>query len=327
MNAKVFIAMRYWHPLCDEAAPAVKAWGPDGSSCCRSDPQFSITTTDSSVGAWDRARRARRARGADARPSAATGGRGVRPGSALQPWTARPEPLPAAGYAFSSPPMACRSRSSPRVIPIRGRWSARPRPLPPGSQMPAEIGDPAHLLPEPGRSARLDRSVDRRGDPPRRRRGVPVVVAPIAFVSEHSETLVELEIATIAARRCGGVRPDCRAPTPCGTLDFIEALARLVAGPPAGPGAISRRGGRLCRGMVGMSRRCGKGVRGCSISGSRHCTSCAVVAWMAGLFICRGSSSITPTRRPGQQGRPTFQGDGASSASLGHHEPPAWSSR
>ena len=36
LDARCFIAMRYWHPFSAAAARAVRAWGPDEMCCCRS---------------------------------------------------------------------------------------------------------------------------------------------------------------------------------------------------------------------------------------------------------------------------------------------------
>ena len=52
MDAKCFIAMRYWHPFSLEAARAVKAWGPDRVVLLPLYPQYSTTTTGSSLTAW-----------------------------------------------------------------------------------------------------------------------------------------------------------------------------------------------------------------------------------------------------------------------------------
>ncbi|MEM0985693.1 MAG: ferrochelatase [Pseudomonadota bacterium] len=51
---KVFIAMRYWHPLTKDTAEAVSAWEPDETVLLPLYPQFSSTTTGSSFGEWKR---------------------------------------------------------------------------------------------------------------------------------------------------------------------------------------------------------------------------------------------------------------------------------
>src|SRR6185312_9419633 len=52
LRAKCFIAMRYWHPLSLEAARAVKAWGAEQVVLLPLYPQYSTTTTGSSLTAW-----------------------------------------------------------------------------------------------------------------------------------------------------------------------------------------------------------------------------------------------------------------------------------
>ena len=51
-DAKCFIAMRYWHPFSDETAKAVRDWKPDAVVLLPLYPQYSTTTTGSSLTAW-----------------------------------------------------------------------------------------------------------------------------------------------------------------------------------------------------------------------------------------------------------------------------------
>ena len=77
--------------------------------------------------------------------------------------------------------------------------------------------------------------------------GVPLVVAPVAFVSEHSETLVELDIdyARLAAE--SGVPAYVRVPALGTHGRFVAALAALVRGALEGAAATcSAEGGRTC---------------------------------------------------------------------------------
>lgn len=52
---KVFVCMRYWHPMAPEVAQAVKEWSPDHIVLLPLYPQFSTTTTRSSLQSWDAA--------------------------------------------------------------------------------------------------------------------------------------------------------------------------------------------------------------------------------------------------------------------------------
>lgn len=49
---RCFIAMRYWHPFTEDVAKDVSAWGADETVLLPLYPQFSTTTTGSSLGAW-----------------------------------------------------------------------------------------------------------------------------------------------------------------------------------------------------------------------------------------------------------------------------------
>src|ERR1700729_2525818 len=84
--------------------------------------------------------------------------------------------------------------------------------------------------------------------------GKGVIVAPIAFVSEHSETLVELDIEYRRLAGECGVLDYRRAATVGAHYDFIAGLAGLVkkAGlvknALAGENVVSAAAGRLCPG-------------------------------------------------------------------------------
>ena len=52
LEARCFVAMRYWHPFSLEAARAVRAWKPDEIVLLPLYPQYSTTTTGSSLRAW-----------------------------------------------------------------------------------------------------------------------------------------------------------------------------------------------------------------------------------------------------------------------------------
>lgn len=54
-EVRCFIAMRYWHPFTEEAAAEVQKWGADEVILLPLYPQFSTTTTGSSLTAWNKA--------------------------------------------------------------------------------------------------------------------------------------------------------------------------------------------------------------------------------------------------------------------------------
>ena len=74
-----------------------------------------------------------------------------------------------------------------------------------------------------------------------------VLVVPVAFVSEHSETLVELDVEYRDLAMAKGVPAYFRTPAQNSDLAFIESLADLVRGSLAkGVGLCSWAGGRTC---------------------------------------------------------------------------------
>ena len=52
---KTFVAMRYWHPMSAQVVRDVRAWGADRVVIVPMYPQFSTTTTWSSLEAWNKA--------------------------------------------------------------------------------------------------------------------------------------------------------------------------------------------------------------------------------------------------------------------------------
>jgi ferrochelatase len=86
--------------------------------------------------------------------------------------------------------------------------------------------------------------------------GKGVIVAPIAFVSEHSETLVELDMEYARLARESGVPHYLRAPTVGTHPLFIEDLAALALRAANGEAVVTCTGGRICPAAL---VRCGYG--------------------------------------------------------------------
>jgi protoporphyrin/coproporphyrin ferrochelatase len=223
---RCFVAMRYWRPLTAATVQAVKAWEPDEIVCLPLYPQYSTTTTGSSLGVWQR----EAARQRLDRPTRTIRSYPVAPGfiAALAEETAK---------ALAE---TCRNER------VRLLLSAHGLPLKivrAGDPYPAEIAQTAQAVVAALTVPDLDWRVcyqSRVGplawlgpavDDEIRRAGterVALVVAPIAFVSEHSETLVELDRDyRRLAERCGV--PSYRRVKTVGTdPQFIAALAGLV---------------------------------------------------------------------------------------------------
>ncbi len=78
------------------------------------------------------------------------------------------------------------------------------------------------------------------------REGKGVVVAPVAFVSEHSETLVELDIDYAELAHVAGVPDYLRAPTVGTRAAFIEGACRAALKAAREDGTVNCGAGRIC---------------------------------------------------------------------------------
>jgi protoporphyrin/coproporphyrin ferrochelatase len=240
---RVFVAMRHWHPMSTETAAAVKEWGADEIVLLPLYPQFSTTSSGSSLAAWEKA---------------AAGARLTTPTRAICCYPDEPGFIAAlaAGIerAIAQWPSGERFRllfsahGLPRKTVAAGdpyEWqvertiaalrSALARPhLDSIICYQSRVGPLAWLEPA------TDAEIRRAG-----RDGVGVIVVPIAFVSEHSETLVELDMEYRHLAESVGVPRYVRVPAVGTAPEFIAALARLVRNAPhAGPAPSGGR--RLC---------------------------------------------------------------------------------
>jgi len=230
LDAKCFVAMRYWHPFSLETARAVKAWQPDEIVLLPLYPQYSTTTTGSSLTAW--------------RTAAARVGL-VAPTSALCCYPTSPEFVAATLAIVQNAYEQARAALDPSV-PLRILFSAHGLPesiVRDGDPYRYQIEQTVAAVIEAWRRNDLDwricyqsRATPRKWIEPGTdaevaRAGAEktaVLVVPIAFTAEHSETLVELDIEYRELARREGVPGYFRAPTQQIDEGFIAALADLV---------------------------------------------------------------------------------------------------
>lgn len=224
---KVVIAMRYWHPLSDAAARALAAFKPERIVLLPLYPQYSTTTTASSLSAWAEA--AKRigliaptqaiccypdAPGLiDALAGGVTAGlRDVpehQPVRVLFSAHGLPKRVIAAGDPYQAQVEATAAATVAKLARDGLDWSICYQ---------SRVGPLEWIGPS------LDAELARAG-----RDRVAVVLVPIAFVSEHSETLVELDIEACEQAVRLGVPAFVRVPTVGTTPAFIEDLAAMVA--------------------------------------------------------------------------------------------------
>jgi protoporphyrin/coproporphyrin ferrochelatase len=230
LEAKCFVAMRYWHPFSLETARAVKAWQPDEIVLLPLYPQYSTTTTGSSLTAW--------------RAAAARVGLIART-SALCCFPADPGFVVATLAIVRDAYDRARAALDPS-IPLRILFSAHGLPesiVRDGDPYQYQIEMTVAAVIEAWRRNDLDwricyqsratprKWIDPSTDAEVARAGVDktaVLVVPIAFVSEHSETLVELDIEYADLARRGGVPGYFRVPTQQIDAGFVRAIADLV---------------------------------------------------------------------------------------------------
>ena len=226
-GSRCFIAMRYWHPLTEEAVAAVKAWKPDEIVCLPLYPQYSTTTTGSSLAAWRRA---------------ATGGNADTPTRVVESYASAPGLIAAlAGLIAPVLDEAATQHGKVRLLlsahglPLKIVRAGDPYPEQVAQTAAAVVGALARpelewtvcyqsrVGPLKWLGPLADEEIRRAGEDRR-----AVVIAPISFVSEHSETLVELDRDYRRLAEASGVPGYYRVPALGTEPRFIAALAKLV---------------------------------------------------------------------------------------------------
>jgi protoporphyrin/coproporphyrin ferrochelatase len=224
---RAFVAMRYWHPLTAAAVSEVGAWQPGEIVLLPLYPQYSTTTTGSSLAAWQR-------EAVRQQLTAAT--RAIRsypnaPGM-IAALAARIVPaLDAAGAADRPVRLLCSAHGLP-LSTVRAGDRYPEEVAATAAAVAAALGRPgldwcicyqSRVGPLRWLGPSVEEELRRAADA-----GVAVVVAPISFVSEHSETLVELDRDYRRLARQLGVPGYHRVPTVGTDPRFIAALAQLV---------------------------------------------------------------------------------------------------
>lgn len=221
-DTRVFIAMRYWKPLTAETVRAVEGWDPDELLLLPLYPQFSTTTTESSLKAWNDVYTGRaRVRAACCYPDA--DGLIAAHASAIQRTfeaAGRPSALRLLFSAHGVPERLI-ARGDPYQWQIERTAAAIAERL--GDGWDWSICYQSRVGPLKWLGPSTPEAIGQAASD-----GKGVLIAPIAFVSEHVETLVELDrdYAELAARL--GVRTYLRAPALGVAEAFIGQLADIV---------------------------------------------------------------------------------------------------
>jgi ferrochelatase len=224
IEAKVFVSMRYWHPMAEAVALQVQEYQPDQIILLPLYPQFSTTTTGSSFQNWAQ----------------------VADEIGLKIPTAKISCYPDhAGFIKAS---AALIRAETAIAPARVRLLFSAHGLP---EKIIKAGDPYQAQCEQTAAAivaelnivGLDWQICYQSRVGRLKWIAPstedaleqaasdrmsVIIYPLAFVSEHIETLVEIDIEYRARAKAMGIPYFGRVQTVGTHPLFIEGLAELV---------------------------------------------------------------------------------------------------
>ena len=215
-----YVCMRYWHPMTAAVVRSVKRFAPDRIVLLPLYPQFSTTTTASSFKEWN---------------DTATF---KVPTTTIESYPVEP------GFIAASVELVKQGLADAGTVPKRVLFSAHGLP-----EKIIKAGDPYQAQVEQTAKAITDaigglnwsicyqsrvgplKWIGPSTDAEIRRAGadrVAVVVYPLSFVSEHSETLVELDIDYRHLADEVGIPTYIRVPTVGTHPLFIAGLARLV---------------------------------------------------------------------------------------------------
>ncbi len=224
---RCFVAMRYWNPTSEQTAREVVDWAADEVVCLPLYPQFSTTTTASSLAAW---RASMRRLGIECSTRVVC----CYPSDAgfVEAIAGLIRPALDTATGHEKPP---RLLLTAHGLPKRIVQAGDPYP----NQVEITAAAVIAALNRPGldwmvcyqsRVGPLEWIGPATDDEIRRagKDSVPVVVAPISFVSEHSETLVELDLDYRDLATASGVPAYHRVPTVGTEPGFIRSLATLV---------------------------------------------------------------------------------------------------
>jgi protoporphyrin/coproporphyrin ferrochelatase len=225
-DARVVVAMRYWHPFTPEAIAGLERSAPDQVVLLPLYPQYSRTTTGSSLNEWNRC-----IRSATWRPNThlvrdyhADPGFICALASAVDESLREfehPEDVDVVFSAHSLPvsvvqagdPYQTQVERTADLVWQRGRWPARRHLC-----YQSKVGTSKWLAPS------MHETVEKLAAAGSRH----VLVVPVSFVSDHVETLHEIAIEHRAQAEGLGIRDYRMMPGLNAAPRFIGALAKLV---------------------------------------------------------------------------------------------------
>jgi ferrochelatase len=228
-EAKAYVAMRYWHPMTAETVAAVKAYAPSQVILLPLYPQFSTTTTASSYRAWQE-EAVRQGLNAPQRliccfptePGFIAAASDLVSQGIVRAKETAPQARPLIVFSAHGLPKTIVDDGDPYVAQVEAGAAAIV------AKLGLSAGDwvisyqsrvgPLEWVKPATDAVIVHAAKDRRA----------LVVFPIAFVSEHSETLVELDIEYRHLAERNGAPAYVRVPAVGTHPAFIGGLAALA---------------------------------------------------------------------------------------------------
>ena len=243
---KTFIAMRYWKPLANEAVKKVKEWGADNVILLPLYPQFSTTTSGSSI---QQCKSEMKKAGLNI--GVTTIGCYPTEDSFI---AAHAELIKESIKKVGDKPfrLLFSAHGLPEKIVDAGdsyQWQVEQTTKAVMEKLTEDLGQaPDHIICYQSRVGPLkwigpstEDEISNAGKDEK-----AIILIPIAFVSEHSETLVELDIEYKELADEHGVKDYIRVPALGTTEHFINALRDVVLLAQQNNGVISHKNQRLC---------------------------------------------------------------------------------
>jgi ferrochelatase len=249
IDARAFVTMRYWHPFASEVAAEVKTFDPDEILLLPLYPQFSTTTTGSSVSDWHEA--ASKAGlmkktqilccyfddpayiasvAGQVRQGLVNARAGLPAGSPLRVLFSA-HGLPESIILSGDPYQEEVEKSVAAVMATLGE-----------PELDYQVCYQSRATPQQWLTPSTEDAIEKAAHDK-----TAVLVVPIAFVSDHIETLVELDVEYRHVADELGVPGYFRAPVANDDPAFITALAGLVRRTIASEQPLcSHRGARAC---------------------------------------------------------------------------------
>lgn len=226
VEVQTFISMRYWHPMSDECAKNVKEFDPDHVVLLPLYPQFSTTTTESSMKAWHKSAKKSGLKAKTSSICCYPKNEGFIDAIVENLWPQIEETC-----FLGKPRVLFSAHGLPKKIIDGGdpyQWQVEQTALAVVKKLNLPSLDwwvsyQSRVGPLEWIGPNTEDEIKRAG-----REKVPLIIVPIAFVSEHSETLVELDIEYKEVADKFGVPSYMRTPAVGIHPSFINGLGNLV---------------------------------------------------------------------------------------------------